>query len=301
MISAIISTYNREKYLPKLFKSICEQDYLNFEILIIDNNSPGNTKELTEVFIKNNPKLKIRYFLETQQGLSFGRNRGVKESKGNIIIFLDDDAFISNDYFKKIANYFNQYQNVMAIGSKILLDYESIIPQWENPYLNSLLGYFNLGDKIKLFKKHNYPRGSNMSFRRDVFNIIGYFNTKLGRIGNGLGGCEEKDIFQRIYKEKMDVLYVPDAIVFHTVPIERTTNIFIKKQAFGTGKSERIRVNNEGAWALLNRVTEELLKWFLSAILFLWYMLTLRIQKGVMIIKFRYWVSIGLKNYKKSF
>ena len=89
MISAIISTYNREKYLPKLFRSICKQDYLNFEIIIIDNNSPGNTKELTEVFVKNNPKLKIKYFLETKQGLSFGRNRGIKEAKGDIIIFLD--------------------------------------------------------------------------------------------------------------------------------------------------------------------------------------------------------------------
>ena len=151
MISAIISTYNREKYLPKLFKSICEQNYLDFEILIIDNNSPGNTKELTEIFIKNNPKLTIKYFLETQQGLSFGRNRGITEATGDFIIFLDDDAFISNNYFQKIAFYFNQYSDVMAIGSKILLDYESIIPKWENPFLNSLLGYFNLGNEIQYF------------------------------------------------------------------------------------------------------------------------------------------------------
>ena len=94
MISAIISTYNREKYLPKLFKSICEQDYINFEILIIDNNSPGNTKELATNFIKSNPKLEIRYFLETQQGLSFGRNRGIKEAKGDFIIFLDNCSLI---------------------------------------------------------------------------------------------------------------------------------------------------------------------------------------------------------------
>ena len=136
MISAIISTYNRERYLPKLFESISKQNYLNFEIIIIDNNSPGNTKELTENFLKNNSTLNIRYFLEKKQGLSFARNRGIQEAKGDIITFLDDDAYISENYFERISYYFKQYLDVMAIGSKILLDYESTIPKWENRFLN---------------------------------------------------------------------------------------------------------------------------------------------------------------------
>ena len=298
MISAIISTYNREKYLPKLFRSISKQDYLNFEIIIIDNNSPGNTKELTEGFIKNNPKFKIKYFLETKQGLSFGRNRGIKEANGDFIIFLDDDAFISNNYFHRISFYFKQYSDVMAIGSKILLNYESIIPKWENPYLNSLLGYFNLGNNVKYFKENNYPRGSNMSFRKDIFNIVGLFNTRLGRIGNELGGGEEKDIFQRIYNKKLKVLYVPDAVVYHSVPIKRTTVSFIRKQAIGTGKGEYIRVNNEGKISYFKRILHEILKWFFSLVLLFWYFITLRYEKGCMIIRFRFWVTKGLINLK---
>jgi len=298
MISAIISTYNREKYLPKLFKSISKQDYLNFEIIIIDNNSPGNTKELTEEFIKNNPKLKIKYFLETKQGLSFGRNRGIKEANGDFIIFLDDDAFISNKYFNRISFYFKKYSGVMAIGSKILLDYESIIPKWENPYLNSLLGYFNLGNDVKYFKENNYPRGSNMSFRKEVFNLVGLFNTRLGRIGNELGGGEEKDIFQRIYNKKLHVLYVPDAIVYHSVPIKRTKVSFIRKQAIGTGKGEYIRVKNEGTMSLAKRILQEILKWCISLVLLFWYFIILKYEKGWMIIRFRYWVTKGLINFK---
>ena len=294
MISAIISTYNREKYLPKLFKSICSQNYLNFEIIIIDNNSPGNTKELTELFIKNNPKYNIKYFLETKQGLSFGRNRGILESKGEFIIFLDDDAFISNNYFAKIDNYFSTHLDVVAIGSKILLDFESIIPKWENPYLNSLLGYFNLGNSLKLFKSNDYPRGSNMSFRKSIFDIVGHFNTELGRIGSELGGGEEKDIFKRIYNRQMKVLYVPDAIVFHTVPKERTTYKFIKQQAIGTGKSEYIRVKNQGKIKIFQKISSETFKWYVSFILLIWYTITLRIQKGWMIIRFRFWVGFGI-------
>lgn len=293
MISAIISTYNREKYLPKLFKSICKQDYLDFEIIIVNNNSPGNTKELTSKFIKENPNIKISYFIEKKQGLSFGRNRGIKEAKGNIIIFLDDDAYISNNYFHKIAMYFDKYSDVMAIGSKILLEYESKVPDWENPFLNSLLGYFNLGEKTKYFNKNNYPRGSNMCFRKDVFNTVGLFNTDLGRIGNKLSGGEEKDIFQRIYNQNIKVLYVPDAIVYHAVPIDRTKKSFIKKQAIGTGESEFIRVKNKGIITILQRTLEEILKWLISFILSLWYFITGRKEKGWMILKFRFWVSKG--------
>ena len=90
-------------------------------------------------------------------------------------------------------------------------------------------------------------------------------------------------------------------LVHHVIPAERLTVQFIRSQALGIGQSEYIRVKNDGFLGVFKKITQELFKWFLSAILFLWYMLTFRIQKGVMIIKFRYWVSIGLKNYKKSF
>ncbi len=294
MISAIISTYNRERYLPKLFESIVKQNYLNFEIIIIDNNSPGNTKELSDNFLKNNSTLNIRYFLEKKQGLSFARNRGIQEAKGDIITFLDDDAYISENYFERISYYFKLHLDVMAIGSKILLDYESTVPKWENRFLNSLLGYFNLGNNIKYFKNNEYPRGSNMSFRKDTFNTIGIFNTKLGRIKSDLGGGEEKDLFMRIYKNNLQVLYVPDAIVYHFVPDERTTTDFIRRQALGIGYSEKIRTTEVGIKNYILKISLEMLKWIASIILLLYYALTFKSQKGLMIIKFRYWVMKGL-------
>ena len=68
MITATISTYNREKYLPQVLESLITQTLSKelFEIVLVDNNSPGNTKEITEKFIANNPGLKVSYFLETK-------------------------------------------------------------------------------------------------------------------------------------------------------------------------------------------------------------------------------------------
>lgn len=297
MITATISTYNRERYLPQVLDSLKKQtlDRSLFEIVLVDNNSPGNTKEITENFIQKNSGLNVSYHLETNQGLSYGRNRGIKEAKGKYITFIDDDAFLAEDYLEKIFNYFEKDTTVAAIGSKILLHYEDVVPKWENKYLNSLLGFFDLGDQQMDFSKKSYPRGSNMSFRMDVFDQIGEFNTELGRKGNNLAGSEEKDIFKRVYAQGgLRVIYVPDAIVYHCVPNERTTTEFIKQQALGTGRGEAVRVKNEGLMAIGARHSTELMKWFFSVGLWCLYLIKGKPAKGAMIVRFRWWVSIGL-------
>ncbi len=297
MITATISTYNREKYLPQVLDSLVRQTLSkeDFEIVLVDNNSPGNTKAIADAFKAQHPDIDFRYYLETKQGLSHGRNRGIAEAKGDFITFIDDDAFLADDYLEVIYHYFLAHPDVAAIGSKIHLHYEDLVPDWENKYLNSLLGYFDIGDEVKTFPKTDYPRGSNMSFRMTAFDQAGLFNVELGRKGGNLAGSEEKDIFQRIYQyPALQVVYIPNAMVYHCVPLERTSQDFIKKQALGTGKSERIRVKHEGLISTVKRFIVEGFKWGASIILFLLYLLKGQAPKGKMILKFRYWVSKGL-------
>ena len=298
MITATISTYNREKYLPQVLDSLKRQT-LNkdlFEIVLVNNNSPGNTEEIARAFMASNPELKVSYHLETNQGLSYGRNRGIKEASGKYITFIDDDAFLADNYLEKIYNYFEQDATVAAIGSKILLHYEDVIPSWENKYLNSLLGWYDPSDEPYDYKgtDKDYPRGSNMSFRMSIFETAGDFNVELGRKGNNLAGSEEKDIFQRIYRiQNMKVIFVPDALVYHCVPHERTTTEFIKRQALGNGRSERIRAQNEGLFSLLKRWVKEKIMWFGSLVLWWVYLFKGQPAKGNMIIRFRWWVTLG--------
>jgi len=297
MITATISTYNRENYLPQVLESLRKQtlDRNLFEIVLVNNNSPGETEQISKTFANNNPDVKFTYVLETQQGLSYGRNRGIAEAKGEFITFIDDDAFLTEDYLEKIYNCFRSNEEIAAIGSKILLHYEAIVPNWENKYLNSLLGYFNLGDERKKFPKSDYPRGSNMSFRTSVFDRVGGFNVDLGRKGGNLAGSEEKDLFQRIYEHSdLEVLYIPDAVVMHCVPLERTTKDFIKKQALGTGISEGVRVRQEGSIVAFKRYWSELIKWGGSIYLFFYFLIKKQSAKGKMILIFRFFVSKGL-------
>jgi glycosyltransferase involved in cell wall biosynthesis len=295
-ISVAICTYNREKYLPQLFASIEKQTlaFDRFEVVLVNNNSPGNTSELFQEFQRKNPTLQTRYCEEVQQGLSFSRNHAIQQASFELITFLDDDAFIDEHYLTVLVDEFSASPDTMAIGGKILLHYEDTIPKWENHFLNSLLGYFNKGDEKLQFSSNDYPRGSNMAFRTPVFGEIGGFDVTLGRIGSDLSGGEEKDLFNKLYKHNMKVVYLPNALVYHSVPLERTLPSFIKKQGLGTGKSERIRSSNEGALSYIKRLFIELVKWGASLLIALYYLFTLHYQRAKMILLFRYWVTLGL-------
>jgi glucosyl-dolichyl phosphate glucuronosyltransferase len=296
-ISAIISTYNRARFLEGLFKSVMEQtiDKSRYEIVIVNNNCTDNTEELCNKFIRLNPEVKVTYCIETRQGLSFGRNRGIVESAGSFVTFLDDDAVIAPDFFEKTITFFNLHPTINAIGGKILLQYMEKKPDWYNPYLASLLGFFDMGDKEQVFK-NNFFRGSNMSFRREVFEKHEGFNTSLGRVGKNLAGSEEKELFYRFKSEGEEMWYVPSAAVYHLVPVERTYPEFVKKQAIGTGASQRQHALIKGKVSYIICIVSELMKWIASFMLSIFYLITFRPMVAIMLIKFRWWVSQGVLN-----
>jgi glycosyltransferase involved in cell wall biosynthesis len=301
-ISVAICTYNRERYLNQLFNSIIRQtlDKELFEVILIDNNSPGNTRELFQIFSEVNPYIKTRYELEKNQGLSYARNRAIQIAEYDFITFLDDDAFIQEDYLEKCLLAFSENPRIDVLGGKIILHYESIIPDWENKYLNSILGYFNRGEQAFTFDKKAYPRGSNMTFKRAVFSKIGLFNVALGRTDKSMIGGEEKELFDRAYSANLMVFYDPKVVVFHSVPVERTFPVFVRRQAIGIGMSERFRTRNKSVQLYVFRIVKEIIFWAGSLVLFLSFVLKSQLPKAKMIIKFRFWLSQGLLGIKEE-
>jgi glucosyl-dolichyl phosphate glucuronosyltransferase len=294
-ISAIISTYNRAHFLAGLFDSVLKQTIASnrYEIVIVNNNCTDDTEEICRKFIDLHPKISVNYCIETKQGLSFGRNRGIVESTCDIVTFLDDDAIIAPDFFETTLAFFENHPEVNAIGGKILLKYMDKKPDWYNPFLASLLGYFNPGDTEKVFTK-GFFRGSNMSFRKEIFTRYDGFNTSLGRVGKNLAGSEEKELFFR-FKSKGEVMwYVPSTVVYHLVPIERTYPEFVKRQAIGTGTSQRQHALLYGNASYLLCLISELLKWGVTFFLSLFYLVNFKFAVATMLVRFRWWVSCGI-------
>jgi glycosyltransferase involved in cell wall biosynthesis len=302
MISIIVCTYNRADYLYDALESIASNDFPrnDYEIILVNNNSTDNTEEKCKLFAANFPEVNFRYFTENKQGLSFARNKGIAESKGDFLVFLDDDVVVKPDYLRNLKSNLDNTPDMMAFGGKITPRFEAgHPPKWLNRWMYSLISATNRPDKTRKYGKRKYPIGANMGFKRQCLEKSGYFNTELGRTGNILLGGEEKDIFLKIKGLGMDIYYFPDVEIEHIIPESRTTEEYIERVGIGVGISERIRCTSTGKQSLHKRNFQEFVKWCGTIVLAGYYTLTFRLQVAKVMLKFRKNVTKGL-SYKST-
>jgi len=295
MLSIIICTYNREKYIYNALKSIAENDFptSEYEIVLINNNSTDHTESECKRFQSDYHQIVFQYFIETNQGLSYARNRGITEAKGDILIYVDDDAFVNKEYLRAYYDLFTQRNEVYAAGGPIIPHYETKPPKWFSYFTRELItSYLYQGNKIGKFKR-KFPGGGNAAYRKEVFEKTGVFNVELGRKGNNLVGAEEKDIFDKMTSLNMGILYIPNAILYHIIPDTKLTNDYFNRLTTSIGKSERIRTLKISKVKYLKRLFSELIKWVASLVLCIGYTLAFTPQKGFKLIVFRWNVTRG--------
>ena len=296
-ISIIICTYNRDKYIYNVLKSIAENDFPaeKFEILLINNNSTDDTERECNRFRTDFPLPDYRYFIEKEQGLSYARNRGIKESTGDILIYVDDDATVNKEYLQTYYSFFDQHPAAMAAGGPIIPKYETQEPKWMSHFTRPLItGSLYKGNCISEFKGERYPGGGNAAYRKSVFEKTGLFNVDLGRKGNNLMGAEEKDIFDKMRSLGMKYYYLPDAILYHIIPGTKLTKEYFDFLTYSIGKSERMRTKAISQWKYVKRIISEGIKWVVSIFLCIGYTLMLMPRKGWKLILFRRNVTKGL-------
>jgi glycosyltransferase involved in cell wall biosynthesis len=297
-ISIIVCTYNRDKYIKKTLDCLKDQSANpdSFEVIIIDNNSTDQTASICTSFLQENQSLNFHYFLEKDQGHTYARNRGIKEAKGDLLAFIDDDAFVQSDYVKNSIYSFNTHKEAVAIGGKINPVYESgQEPKWMSKFLLPLVAAIDMGSNVKQFGRYKFPIGANMIFRKEVFDKYGLFDVNLGRRGNdGLEGGDEKDVFDRLKKDDLTILYDPAIMVDHIIPDKRLQISYIKGLGIGVGTSERKRIRELGNSYLFKKWWSEVIKSAGTVVLFFFYMMKLRPAAAFMLIRFRYWVIKGL-------
>jgi glucosyl-dolichyl phosphate glucuronosyltransferase len=300
MISVIICTYNRDKYIYNVLKSLALNNISveAFEIILINNNSTDNTEVECHRFMREYPLVRMLYFIETNQGLSNARNRGIKEANGDILVYVDDDALVNEEYLKSYAEFFKNNKGIEAAGGAIIPKYETKTPNWMSHYTKNLVtGYLYYGNKTIEFTKGKYPGGGNAAYRKDVFNKVGFFNVDLGRKGDSLVGAEEKDIFDKMNKMGMRFYYIPDAILYHLIPEKKLSKDYFNRLTYSIGKSEYMRTNAISKSKYFKRLMSEGIKWGASIILCLGYTFSFQAQKGLKLITFRYNVSKGLLGF----
>lgn len=289
-ISLIICTYNRQQFIGDALESISSQTLAHdrFEIIIVNNNSTDSTEQICLDFIKSHLEIDCKYVIETRQGLSFARNKGLQEAKYDIITYIDDDAFAKPDFLEQLSNYFNQYSQTAGVGGKVIPRYEIAEPAWMNKWLYGFVTKVDHGEKIKKFSGNQYPSGCNMTYRKDLLLQVGGFNNKLK------WRADDKYIYFKIKEISDEIVYLPAAVVEHQIDAERTSDENFFKLSRKFGSEESIRVRDLGALPFFKKIIEFLIKFGGSIILAIPFVLKGQFSKGKYIIIYRYLALIGL-------
>ena len=118
-ISIITTVYNTEMFLPKCIDSVLNQSYENLELIIVDDCSKGNCKELVEEYIEKDKRVKyVKH--DINQGLFAARITGFKKSKGDYIAYVDSDDYISVDFCRTMIKSMEENNSDMVISNTIL-------------------------------------------------------------------------------------------------------------------------------------------------------------------------------------
>jgi len=236
-VSVVVSTYSKARlsYLLDCIESLRKQSFKPVEVILVLDPVP----DLVE-FYKSRLSDDVKIVVSENCGLSNARNAGVKSARGEIIAFIDDDAVADERWLKNLVkNYDDSW--AVGVGGLIKPIWENNRAAWFPEELDWIVGCSYKGlPESKSYVRN--PIGCNMSFRKDVFEKVGYFRTDIGRLGKKPVAGEEAEfsirIMQKIQGSK--IVYDPCVVVYHKVPKIRARLKYVVKRSFYEGFSKAL-------------------------------------------------------------
>ena len=290
ILSIIICSYNRASYISDALTSLYRQTAVlnEFEVIIVDNNSTDNTKEVYAAWRQTNTNGQFTFISETKQGASFARNTGAAIAKGQWVCFMDDDAVATPNYVENILKHIQNKPDAVGFGGRIIPKYIPSEPKWMSYYVSSLVGNFDYAPIPCAFENGKYPLESNMIVKKSVYDKIGGFNVNLpGVVGTLRIGGEGKELFYKILALGHIIYYDPAICVHHVVEVKKLTSEYMYRVASGIGRGEKTRTSAISKAAYLIKVLEYFLKLGAAVILGFKYALQFTPSKIWPIVKFR--------------
>ena len=185
LISIIVPIYNVENYLEKCIESILNQTYKNIEIILIDDGSKDNSKNICKKYVDYDNR--VKYYYKENGGLSSARNYGIEKSKGNYLMFIDSDDYIDSDMVEKLYDAIIKNNVDISCGGKYLeFTYETKVINTSGDFfsnredtLKRILKVDNVDtsccDKLfssKLFEQIRFPEGRLFEDLGTLYKII---------------------------------------------------------------------------------------------------------------------------------
>ena len=238
-ISVVVPTYNRSELLQRAVSSLFSQraEGLNFEIVVIDNNSSDATPETVESLKANSP-VELRSVRETRQGNAYARNAGIEQSRAPIIAFLDDDVEADENWVSTIKSSFERNPRISFVGGRVLPVWEREPPSWLTASHWAPLALLDYGEQERKISGET-PLGlltANIGVRREVFDEVGWFSPDLQRVKGGIGSMEDHEFLLRMLRSGRSGIYRPDLITRAPVDPERMTKSYHRRWHRGHGR-----------------------------------------------------------------
>lgn len=210
-VSVVIPNYNGEKYIKKCLDSLMVQSLKPDEIIVVDNNSTDGSLEL----LNNDFRDKVRIIaLEKNTGFSVAVNKGIKASKGEFVVLLNNDTELDKDWLKELHSVIQKDNKIFSCCSKMIrYDNRNIIDDAGDEY--SILGWsFKRGDgkSIKYYQDTEEVFSSCAGaaiYRKTILDEIGYFDEKF------FAYLEDIDISYRARSFGYKNYYAHKAKVYH--------------------------------------------------------------------------------------
>lgn len=229
-ISIIIPVYNAEQYLKDLFESIHSQTltHSKYEVLLIDNNSTDQTKQLISKEIKDNNACNIKYYFFDKKQCSYAaRNFGLDKAVGNIFAFTDADCILDKKWVQNIYKFYNDANNgEFILSGQVIIIIEDDSNIWEQ--FDRIL-YLNM-DQHQIFET---VVTANLAVKKDLFFYVGKFSEIVST------GDSEWAI--RAKHKGYNIKYSRDLVVRH--PSRKSIVEHAKKmKRIGYGRGRKVKV-----------------------------------------------------------
>lgn len=247
--SVIIPTYKRPQSLARTLRSLQEAALPNTEILVVDNADDPQTARAVEEYNRT-AWCSARYLRHTENGVTGARHRAVHESRGEILLFTDDDATFSSGWLSAHLQAYADYPEMAAAAGPVELAWDAPPPPWLERYVRDDDGSpcpwrHTL---LSLMTRPMFPGAGqffsgfvgfysvNMSMRREVFFEVGGFNPEA--YGDVWLGDGESGLSHKLWNHGYIVGYAPEAQVHHHIPPERMTVNYLCRRWANEGACE---------------------------------------------------------------
>lgn len=217
--SIVVCTHNRAHQIETCLDSVAlavrrARDNLidlTFEIVVVNNASVDETQSTVNIWIDNNPDVYTRLIFEEKKGIAYARNRSFEEANGKLLISIDDDCVMAENYVEIALNHYaKDNELVLRFGRlnpgdpedwPMTIQTRSFVKRWRKGHPD--YDYIHMGSICS----------ANMMIPKEIIEKIGLYDTRFGTAL--IPGGEDADYGFRIYKSGFLIEYVPDAVVTH--------------------------------------------------------------------------------------